>query len=485
MQYANWIVEGLFIADLMIRIGISARVIMRRQAVGVTLAWLAVVLALPMAGAVLYLLIGERRLGSRRAKWVENFHAPYEQWLLDLQHRSDVDWNAVGGEFKPVSELTQAAMGIPALPGNDLELLDDWQAVFGRMARDIDAAHRTCHLVFYIWHDGGKADEVAEALIRAVARGVICRVLVDDVGSRAFLRSPLAQRMLCAGVQLSSALPASLFRMLFVRFDLRMHRKIAVIDGRVAYTGSLNMVDPRFFKQDSGVGQWIDAMVRVTGPAVEPLGIIFIEDWALESDDTLEHLRETGDVHPLRPRGESAVQVVPSGPAFRSDVIERVLLMAIYSARRELIFTTPYFVPDESLLAALITAAQRGVEVTLIIPARVDSRLVRMASQAFKGDLLTAGVRVMLFGGGLLHTKSITVDGRLSLFGSLNLDPRSLHLNFEITLAVYDTEFTSRLRALQQTYIAGSQPMDLAAWQSRPRIERFAENVARLAGPLL
>ena len=159
--------------------------------------------------------------------------------------------------------------------------------------------------------------------------------------------------------------------------------------------------------------------------------------------------------------------------------------MAVYSAREELILTTPYFVPSELLLMALASAAQRGVKVILVVPAKVDSRLVRHASQASKGDLLKAGVRIANFHGGLLHTKSVTVDGEISLFGSVNLDPRSLRLNFEISLAVYDSDFTTRLRALQQSYIDRSDLMDLESWQRRSLGTRIAENVARLWSPLL
>ena len=162
-----------------------------------------------------------------------------------------------------------------------------------------------------------------------------------------------------------------------------------------------------------------------------------------------------------------------------------MLLGAIYAARRELVMTTPYFVPDESLVMALITAALRGVEVTLVLPARVDSRLARLASQPHKGELLEAGVRIAEFQGGLMHTKSVTVDGELSLFGSLNLDPRSLILNFEITLSVYDRAFTASLRALQRSYVERSTPMDLVGWRERSFPRRFAENAARLLSPLL
>ncbi len=479
-----WTVIAL-IVDLLIRIGFSVRVIMRRRRVGVSLAWLFLILAIPFAGAIIYLLLGELRLGSRRALRAVQLHRPYQDWLRQLQHRAKVDWSKLSPASEPLAQLTERAVGVPPLPGNALQLIGDWQHVFRAIIRDIRAAKRTCHLEFYIWHVGGVANDVADALMDAAKRGVICRVLVDDVGSTAFLKNDLAQQMREAGVQVRAALPANLLRGLAVRFDLRMHRKIAVIDGRVAYTGSLNIVDPRYFRQNAGVGHWVDAMVRVEGPAVEALGIAFLEDWAMEADDDLAHLEETGDVHPLTPRGNQPVQVIPSGPATTEDAMARVLVSAIYAARRELVLTTPYFVPDEDLLAALVSAAQRGADVTLVLPARVDSRLVRLASRSIQGDLVDAGVNVMKYQKGLLHTKSVTVDGEISLFGSLNLDPRSLHLNFEITLAVYDKEFTSQLRELQLSYVAQATPMDLDAWNARSGPQRFAENTARLMGPLL
>ena len=485
MEHYSWLTAIILVMDFVIRGGLSIRVIMRRRPVGVTMAWLSVVLVFPFLGAILYLLFGELRLGNRRVKWATKIHGPYVEWIKEQHDLYHVDWAPLGIESEPLARLAEAAVEIPAVPGNKLQLLDQWSGVFDSILADIDAAERTVHMVFYIWSAGGRADEVTEALIRASQRGVVCRLLVDDVGSKKFLKGKQAERLRAAGVRLHSALPAGLMRMLFVRFDLRMHRKIIVIDGETAYTGSLNLIDPRYFKQDAGVGQWVDAMVRLRGPAVEGLAITFLEDWELESGEGVDVLQETGDVHHVDSEGEWAVQVIPSGPAVRNEVIQDIILMAIYAARRELILTTPYFVPDEALLTAMISAARRGVDVTLIVPAHVDSVLVRFASRAFKGDLVEAGIHVLLFNEGLLHTKSITIDNEISLFGSLNLDPRSLHLNFEITLAIYNREFTSQLRQLQQSYIAQSHPMDLEQWQTRSQIVRFTENTARLLGPLL
>lgn len=484
MSTPGWVISILFLADLAIRIGLSVRVVMRRRPVGVSLAWLFVILLFPFFGAFVYLLLGELRLGNRRMRVLHALVAPYELWIKELRQAFQVNWANHGVECEPLAQLIENAAGIPALPGNDLQLLGKWSDALKAIISDIDAATRSCHMEFYIWHLGGMADEVAEALIRAARRGVNCRVLLDAVGSARFLASPLAKRLRTEGVHLQRALPGGLFRLLVRRFDLRMHRKIIVIDCTVAYTGSLNMVDPRFFKQQSNVGQWVDAMVRVQGPAVEAMAITFLGDWALEQDEDIEQLKTTGDVRRLPATGPSIAQVIPTGPTREGDAIQ-TLLMTIYAARRELIISTPYFIPDEALLMALVSAARRGAEVSLIVPARVDSLLVRLASQTHMGELLAAGVRVMLFDGGLLHTKSVMVDGELCLIGSLNMDPRSLYLNFEITLGIYDPAITGELRALQQSYIAQSTLMSLEAWNARPHHQRFIQNLTRLLSPLL
>jgi cardiolipin synthase len=384
-----------------------------------------------------------------------------------------------------LARLGKQTFGMPALPGNQIELLDDWQHVFRSLEKDIDAARSTCHLEFYIWHAGGEVDRVVEALKRAANRGVKCRVLVDAMGSHPFLHSDCAQRLREAEVEIQDALTGGILRLPFVRFDIRLHRKIVVIDGKIAYTGSLNLVDPRYFKKDAGVGQWVDAMVRMEGPAVEPLAITFLADWYIETNTALNELQQSGDANPQPKVGEATAQVLPSGPAYIRGAIEQILIMAIYTAREELVLTTPYFVPNETLLMALASAAQRGVKVVLVVPAKVDSKLVRHASQASKGELLNAGVRIANFNGGLLHTKSVTIDGEISLFGSVNLDPRSLRLNFEISLAVYNREFTAQLRQLQQSYIDRSQLMDMETWRRRSLGQRIAENTARLLSPLL
>ena len=485
MQLDPWLTLAILIADWLIRIGLALRVFMRRLPVGVSLAWLTVILVFPYLGAVLYLMFGELRLGRKRERRAAAIRLARQPQHAQLEPRNDIDWSHRGPECESLARIAARLLGNPPLAGNSLQLLEDAEAVFGALIADIERAQRSIYLEFYIWENGGSADEVAEALARAASRGVECRVLLDAVGSRPFLRSRKLKELRGRGIDIRAALKAGIIRMLFVRFDLRLHRKIAVVDGHVGYTGSMNLVDPRFFKQTAGVGEWVDAMARITGPAVQALELVIEEDWETETGEKLKGPGIAVPAEPSQAPGRAVIQTLPSGPAAPGKAIQDLLLATIYAARRELVLTTPYFVPDELLLTALASAAWRGIDVTLIVPARVDSRLVRLASAAQRGDLAQAGVKIMEYRDGLLHTKSVTADGELSLFGSLNLDPRSQHLNFEITLAVYDREFTAALRRLQCSSLEHCVPFDLPAWKQRSFSRRLAQAVGRLVSQLL
>ena len=464
--------------------GLAIRILFRHLPVGTTLAWLIVLFVLPVLGPALYLFIGENRLGQKRAKRWRDIHDLYREWQGRLKARARIDWSRLHPRAQPLASHGESITGFAALQGHVLELLPDWDSFIDVLVADIEAAQRTCHLEFYIWDSAGRVGEVYTALARAAARGVICRVLVDDVGSGAFLKSREAAGLRKIGVKVVSSLPVGLFRMLLVRMDLRNHRKIVVIDGEIGYTGSMNLVDPRHFKPEAGVGQWVDAMVRLSGPAVEVLNGAFLEDWELETDEGMAIL-ETADIREVPEQGDAVVQVVPSGPGLNRASIHQLLLSLLYSAERELVLTTPYFVPDESIMIALVSASRRGVAVTLNVPERLDSVLARFAGAACFEELLSAGVRIARYEPDLLHTKAITVDGRIAVIGSVNIDMRSLWLNFEISLFIFDQDCAARVRALQESYLRESVDVHPRAWRERPVTERVAEGVLRLLGPML
>jgi cardiolipin synthase len=258
-----------------------------------------------------------------------------------------------------------------------------------------------------------------------------------------------------------------------------------VVDERVAFVGGMNMVDPAHFKASAGVGEWVDLIARVRGPAVELYTLILARDWETETNEDLGDLRAALEGGVPDPEGDMALQIVPSGPGAGPGYIQALLLSAIYAAERTLTITTPYFVPDQAILTALQSAARRGVAVTLIVPARSDTALTHYAGRAFFQDLLDAGVRIAEYCAGLLHTKSIVVDDEITLFGTVNVDPRSLWLNFELTTIAYDNDLARAIRDRQQCYIGDCTFVDPEKWRRRPLHKKLASDVAQLFSPLL
>jgi len=481
----TWITVTVFIADWLIRIGLGLRVIMRRRPVGVSLSWLGVIFLVPFMGGIIYLILGETRIGRLRSSRFELIRPKLEAYLGRLHKHAKSKVDELPAPQKALVWHSLNRYGFPLLDGNTVELLPDSESVFQRLIEDIDQAEDTLHLQFYIWWPGGQVDRVIEAIIRAKQRGVVCRLLADAVGSKTFLESKQHQSLHDAGIHVVEVLPVGIWRMVFRRQDLRNHRKIAVVDGRIGYTGSMNMADPELFRKESGIGRWRDAMVRVTGPAVETLELVFLSDFDIETDEQLGDFEEEGGLTRVDPTGEVLTQLIPSGPGFAREAIRETLLTTIYGAQQSLVLTTPYFIPDEPLLEGLVTAAKRGVEVTLIVPQQIDSVIARLASRSQYADLLDAGVNVMQFNDGLLHTKTVVADKQYALIGTVNLDMRSLWLNFEVTLAVYDANFAETLGRLQAKYADHSVALDQNTWCNRPFHIRLVENAARLLGPLL
>lgn len=466
---------------------ISFRVIMRKPPVGVALAWLFLVATLPAVGAVFYALVGERRVGQRRAKRIDTLRTDYDKLVeaaIDVG-LTRVDWSKHRPAARGMDRLGTNLVGMPTVVGSGGRLLSDPADILTGIARDIDAADKSVLMEFYIWYEGGLADDVLEALIRAGRRGVSCRLLVDAIGGRPWWRGKQPQRLRDAGVRVCPACPARLWHVIFSRNDLRLHRKIVVLDGEIAWTGSMNLVDPRYFKQDADVGQWVDAMFRAEGAVVAPLALTMISDWMLETGEPIDEIIQCAELRLVEPQGDFDVQVIPSGPVGTADAVLQMLLALVHSAREELVLTTPYFVPDDALMRALRGAAWRGVDVRLVLPEKVDSVLTRNASRSFFEELMEAGVHIHLFRGGLLHTKSVTADRSLSMFGTANLDMRSFWLNYEVSLFVYSEVFGERLHALQQSYLDDSVVLDPEAWRNRPLHHKVIENTLRLLSPVL
>jgi cardiolipin synthase len=255
---------------------------------------------------------------------------------------------------------------------------------------------------------------------------------------------------------------------------------MAIIDDVIAWNGSHNLINPDYGGRRGG--PWFDVTGRYTGPIVDELAAVFAEDWAFETGQIVD----TPSTPPPPNADECPpMQVVPTGPSTPGDTFRRVLLAAIQSARSKLVLTTPYFVPDEPTLVNLMMAADRGVDVKLLLPAVPDHLFTAAAGRAHFARLLASGVSIHLYTPGLLHAKTTTVDDAFCLFGSANLDVRSFNLNFELTVVLYGSEITTRLREVQMKFLAQCQPLDAAQWAARPVVYRYADSAISLLSPVL
>ncbi len=477
----------LAVLEVILVAGISIRVVMNRPPTGVALAWLVVVMVIPYFGAGAYLMIGERRISPRRMARLSELRVDYRTFVKAAVREglTDVDWSRHPPAARSMDILGTNTASAPTIAGSTFELISDTQEILLGITRDIENAKISVLMEFYIWHEGGTADLVVEALVDAAQRGVYCAVMVDALGASTWWSGEQPRRLRKAGVKLQPVLPVGLIHSFIGRTDLRLHRKIVIIDGEVAWTGSMNMVDPRYFKQDGGFGEWVDAMVRLQGTAVVPLAAIFIGDWMIETGSPIRTLVQKSGIRFVEPKGSADVQIVPSGPGSEGNGLLKMMQALINNAQSEIMLTTPYFVPDESLLWALRGAVGRGVKVSLIVPKKVDSFLTRHASHSYFDGLLKHGVGIYRYQGGLLHTKSIMADGEISMFGTVNLDMRSLWLNHEVSLFVYDKSFANKLGELQCSYIDNSERLEPEVWANRPFAIKFLENILRLMSPLL
>ncbi len=465
-------------------------IIMKRRPVGVSLAWLVLLFALPVAGFFCYMLFGSRRLGSRRLKRIEQLYPDYEQWSAHLSCviSDSGPTRCPVTSYNAIYRLAEHTMAIPALPGNQLQLFHETNDILEGLIRDIRNAQSSIVLEFYIWVPQGRILELVHALIDSASRGVSCLMVFDAVGSRASISSQWVKQLKAVGITVIASMPVGPFQMLAERMDIRNHRKILVIDDAVAWTGSFNLVDPRYFRQEANVGQWVDAMVRIEGVAAHVLGAIVQWDQTLETGKghasfNREYALPESPAAVYDPLAE--VHVLPSGPGGDRELLHQVLLAAIYESQEALLISTPYFVPDESLLTALKSAAMRGVQVKLLVPEKNDSKMVHYASRAYYEEMLVCGVEIHQFKGGLLHTKCVLVDRSTVLFGTVNLDMRSVWLNFEVTLIIYDEHFGQQIMLLMESYLAQSEAVVFEQWQKRTFGKKLLENTMQLLSPLL
>lgn len=447
------------------------------------IAWIVVLVTTPVLGIIAYLLLGSVSIGRSRIARVEKV-------LEEMPNPTDIPGMTVkeiqppgNSRFDHVFRMGYSVNGFEPIGGNCAELLADSCAAIDAMIRDIDAAKDHVHLNFYIWLTDNSGTKMAEAVCRAARRGVVCRVMADGLGSRGIIRSSLWQAMKEAGAKIAVALPIGNTPLapIWTRVDLRNHRKILIIDNRITYCGSQNCADPEF-RVKPKYAPWVDAMVRFEGPIARQNQMLFASDWMAHVDEDLKGLiMEPWTEH----RKGFVAQVVGTGPTVRYSAMPEIFESLMYSAREELIITTPYYVPDEPMQAALCASGRRGVKTTLIVPKKNDSWFVAAASHSYYAALLDSGVRIFEYEGGLLHTKSLTIDEQMGLIGSANMDRRSFELNYENNILFHDEPLTKQIRERQLSYQWQSHEVtkeQVAAWSVT---RRFFNNAIAMLGPVL
>jgi len=467
---------GYLIIEWVIRLVMLFIVPLRRPPATAT-AWLLLIYFWPVPGLLVYLIVGRSRLSPHQQQRIDELQDRLMPTLGHLENHPLVSRPALPPEMGAVAQVSRRIAALPELGGNRVRLFDGPAQWARQLVADIDQAQQSVHLLFYIARLDHYTQPIFDALAKAAARGVEVRLMVDDHGSADFL-ADLRAWAHSQSVALDAAMPRHCLWRYRSRFDLRNHRKVIVIDGMIGHTGSQNLVAPDF--QPGMVYQ--DLMMRLEGPVVLEMQLVFAGDWFVERNEFL-----SGERYFPAPdaRGEVVAQGLPSGPEFPEPVQQGLMLSLIHSATRSIYLVTPYFVPDEPTLLALRSAALRGVDVRLVVSERLDSRLVQWAQESYYEELMEAGVRISRYPSGFLHVKAGLFDGEVAQIGSANFDVRSFLLNAEFGLLFYSSEIALNLTLGFRRYESEALLLDYHQWRQRPWPGKMLENVARLTSPLL
>ncbi|WP_350346763.1 phospholipase D-like domain-containing protein [Agromyces sp. G08B096] len=480
----------LVLLDWTIRV-LALIIVPRDRKPTAAMAWLLAVFLIPFVGILLFLLIGSVKLPKRRR---ERQRATDREIALRAAAfptpATDASGAPLPAEFRQLAEQNRLLGALPAVGGNRAELIGDYQSSIDRMAAELDAAATFVNIEFYIVAFDDTTRGFFGAMERAVARGVRVRVLLDFVASkRVSVHDVTTSELDRIGVEWHYLLPVRPLSGQYQRPDLRNHRKLVVVDGRTAFTGSQNLIardydSPKNRKRGL---MWQELVVQVTGPAVAAVNAVFLSDWMAETGESLidvAHL-PAGEVAAAEASDSLICQVVPSGPSYEQENNLRLFLTLVSQARERVIITSPYFVPDEAMMYAITSARFRGLEVQLFVSEIGDQGSVWHAQRSYYEPLLEAGVRIFLYPGPyILHAKHLSIDDDLAVIGSSNMDIRSFALNFEISMLVRGRAFVDRMRQVEQGYRDVGRELTLEEWRREPPTATFLDGVARLTSAL-
>ncbi|BCJ86717.1 cardiolipin synthase [Effusibacillus dendaii] len=460
---------------------IAVLLVMEKRNPSKTLAWLMVLAAFPVVGFLFYLMFGQKYRKHRRLQ-SKTLPEEFSQALHmhAARHVKRTDELAAGTtNQKKWMRLLFANSHSPITENNRIELYADSKQAFASILSALRQAQSHIHLEYYILKNDQIGTEVQKILIEKARQGVHVRVIYDGIGSRK-LKPSYIKNLQQAGVQITSFLPVY-FPWLTSRINFRNHRKLIVIDGKIGFTGGLNIGDEYLGK--GPLGHWQDTHIRLEGESVYYLQLIFLRDWYVAYN---EYISEAEYFPQQDSFGKIPIQIAASGPDSDWEAIWQAHFSMFASARRKIYIVTPYLIPDESILMGLKTSALSGLDVRIILPAKPDYYIVHLATRSYFEELLRAGVRIYEYQNGFIHAKTIAVDGEAASVGTANLDVRSFQYNFEVNALIYEPAVVSQLEQIMQQHMADSREITLDDYlANRKIISKFLESSARLLSPLL
>jgi cardiolipin synthase len=479
----TWATFIAFIIDWIIRIGFLIY-IPRRRNPNSAIAWLLVLFLLPGLGILLFLIIGNPRLSKNRRKMQDTAN----KLISKATEGMNDELNGLSTEHKnrvySLAALNRSLTKFPARAGNKIEIQPEYDDSIKDLVKEVKKAKEFISIEYFIIALDKTTMPLFDAMKDAVERGVKVRLLVDGMGYRAYpRRKEMKQLLTDIGVEWHEMLPLRFRPSLYNRPDLRNHRKIVVIDDRVAYIGSLNMIDRTYHRKDD---IYYDELVaKMQGPIVRQASAVFASDWYFETGEILQKIVNPKYRKMPKKAGDVVAQMVPSGSGFDNSNNSRLFVAMMYRAKNRVVITNPYFVPNDAMLEAVTSAALRGVDVSIINSTAMDQWMVGHAQRSFYDQLMKAGVKIYLYNyPKLLHSKHITIDDDIAIIGSSNMDIRSFQLNQECIVAVYNKKVVATLKKVQQKNIANSQKVDLYEWDRRSIFNKFLDSLARLTSAL-
>jgi cardiolipin synthase len=448
------------------------------------IAWILAFILLPVIGILLFVLLGTRKLPAKRREAQEFVTQHMLERVPNLNavgHRDEwPEW------LESTAQLSKNLGALPMVGGNAIQLIPGYTDSFDAMAAEFDKATDYIHVEFYILAVDATTQPLFDSLARAVKRGVKVRVLTDHLAH--VMNKPRAETVAFLndnGIEWHAMLPLRPLKGQWQRPDMRNHRKLVVVDGRVGFSGSQNLIDstynsPKNIKRGL---HWKDLMMRVEGPVVRELNAVFITDWYSETQEMLPI-----DESPIIVNDDAEhfdAQVLPSGPTFEADNNLKLFTNLLHKADRRISITSPYFVPEEAIMLAITSAAERGLEVELFASEIGDQALVYHAQRSYYEALLRAGVRIYLYEAPtVLHAKHFSIDDDVAVVGSSNMDIRSFALDMEVSMLVHGRGFVDELRKVEDDYRSRSTEVHLDEWLTRSRRGRVRDNLARLTSAI-